>query len=132
MTIARVTRPDCLNGSTYCKNTGCGKIYVTMNEGVNGNLIEVFASMGKAGGCAASQIEAIGRLLSISLRNGVEPASLMKQLSGIQCHQSLVICSTEKTLSCADAIGSCFREYMATKQKKEENENHEKKYTVAL
>lgn len=107
-----------LYGSTFCKTTGCGKIYITMNEDENGNLIEVFASMGKAGGCAASQIEAIGRLLSISLRSGVKPEELMKQLAGIQCHSALAF-GADKTLSCADAFGNCFREYTETKKKEE-------------
>src|SRR3990170_412420 len=54
-------RPDTLLGVTREMKTSCGKIYVTMNRDEKG-IFEVFNQMGKAGGCAASQSEAIGRL----------------------------------------------------------------------
>ncbi|HKK00734.1 MAG TPA: vitamin B12-dependent ribonucleotide reductase, partial [Desulfuromonadales bacterium] len=57
-------RPRALRGSTYQMETGCGPLYVTINED-NDGLFELFTTMGKAGGCAASQCEAIGRLVSL-------------------------------------------------------------------
>ena len=38
-------------------------MYVTINQDVDGKVFEVFTSIGKAGGCAQSQAEAIGRLI---------------------------------------------------------------------
>ena len=107
-------RPKTLKGITYRKTTGCGKIYITMNEDEKGDLIEVFASMGKAGGCAASQTEAICRILSIGMRHGAPPEEMSKQLSGIQCHSALTF-GEDGTLSCADAIGKVFQEYIIAK-----------------
>ena len=64
--------------------TSCGKLYVTINRDEKG-IFEVFNQMGKAGGCAASQSEAIGRLASLALRSGVQPGMIVKQLKGISC-----------------------------------------------
>ena len=64
---------------------------------------EVFTQMGKAGGCAASQLEAIGRLVSLALRCGLDTHSVIEQLNGIRCPNP----SWEKggrIFSCADAI----------------------------
>jgi ribonucleoside-diphosphate reductase alpha chain len=57
-------RPVSLKGWTYRMQTGCGPLYVTINED-EGGLFELFTTMGKAGGCAASQSEAIGRMVSL-------------------------------------------------------------------
>src|SRR4030042_191736 len=66
-------RPEVINGSTRLMKTGCGNLYVTINEDEEGHLFELFTSMGKAGGCAASQSEAIGRLVSLAFRSNIEP-----------------------------------------------------------
>jgi len=79
-------RPKVLYGKTIEMMTGCGKLYVTINSDENGEPFEVFTSMGKAGGCAQSQCEAIGRLISVVFRSGGTPDIIIKQLKGISCH----------------------------------------------
>ncbi|MGW8272558.1 MAG: vitamin B12-dependent ribonucleotide reductase, partial [Thermodesulfovibrionales bacterium] len=103
-------RPDTIKGSTRVMSTGCGGLYVTVNEDEKGMPFEVFNHIGKAGGCAASQSEAIGRLVSLALRCNIAPEEIVKQLKGISCHQPSWA-SGGKILSCADAIAKAIEFY---------------------
>ena len=76
------TRPVLTSGATRRIRTGEGSLYITINEDENG-LCEIFTTIGKAGGNAAAQSEAISRLISLSLRSGIDPYAIVKQLKGI-------------------------------------------------
>jgi len=106
-------RPNVINGSTRLMMTGCGNLYVTINEDEEGHLFELFTSMGKAGGCAASQSEAIGRLVSLAFRSNIEPDEVIKQLKGISCHSHVWI-EGGKITSCSDAIAKSLEKYLMT------------------
>ena len=75
-------RPGETQGVTKRIRTGEGSLYITINEDEDG-LCEVFTTIGKAGGNAAAQSEAISRLISLSLRSGIDPNDVVKQLKGI-------------------------------------------------
>jgi ribonucleoside-diphosphate reductase alpha chain len=104
-------RPEVINGSTRLMKTGCGNLYVTINEDEAGHLFELFTSMGKAGGCAASQSEAIGRLVSLAFRSNIEPDEVMRQLKGISCHSHVWV-EGGKITSCSDAIAKSLERYL--------------------
>jgi ribonucleoside-diphosphate reductase alpha chain len=102
-------RPDKTQGITERVNTGCGKLYVTINSDEYG-FCEVFAQMGKAGGCAYSQIEATSRLISLALRSGVKAEAIIKQLVGIRC-PSPAWGNGEQVVSCSDGIAKVLNHH---------------------
>jgi ribonucleoside-diphosphate reductase alpha chain len=105
-------RPRALTGKTYQMTTGCGPLYVTINQD-NTGLFELFTTMGKAGGCAASQCEAIGRLVSLAWRSGVQARQVIKQLVGITCHKPAGF-GDNRVTSCADAVARAIMMHMQT------------------
>jgi len=101
--IAPRPRPEVIIGTTTKVATGCGNLYVTINVDEEGRPFELFTQMGKAGGCAASQLEAVGRLVSLGFRSGIDVKAIIEQLRNIRCPSP----SWEKgqrIFSCADAI----------------------------
>jgi ribonucleoside-diphosphate reductase alpha chain len=106
-------RHDTLIGKTIEMMTGCGKMYVTINQDENGRIFEVFTHIGKAGGCAQSQSEAIGRLISLALRSGSDPDTIVKQLKSISCHMKSGF-GPSTVLSCADAVGKAIEKAIST------------------
>ncbi len=105
-------RPQITYGYTEKIATGCGNLYVTINSDNTGPC-EVFASMGKAGGCAASQLDAQARLISMALRSHVDPHSVVKQLKGMRCPSpSLLPKKDGKVLSCSDALAKVLERFL--------------------
>ena len=110
-------RPNSTSGITRRIRTGEGTLYITINEDDNG-LCEVFTTIGKAGGNAAAQSEAISRLISLALRSGVDPLAIIKQLKGISGPNPTWE-DGRLVLSTPDAIGKALDDYL--------NENSESK-----
>ncbi len=103
-------RPETTIGVTKKVNTGCGHLYVTINIDETGPC-EVFTQMGKVGGCASAQLEAIARLISLALRSNVKVESIVKQLRLIRCPAPMWS-KGKKIHSCADAIANAIIEFL--------------------
>ncbi|MBT7900806.1 MAG: adenosylcobalamin-dependent ribonucleoside-diphosphate reductase, partial [Candidatus Marinimicrobia bacterium] len=103
-------RPAQTQGVTRRIRTGEGTLYITINEDENG-LCEVFTTIGKAGGHAAAQSEAISRLISLALRSGIDPNAIVRQLKGISGPNPTWE-DGRLILSTPDAIGKSLDDYL--------------------
>jgi len=110
MELTKLPRPKAIGGLTVKAMTGCGPLYIQMNW-CNGKLFEVFATLGKTGGCATSQSEAVTRSVTMGLRHGVPLAEYVRQLSGIRCPNPYPFPKSEAVLSCADALAKTLERY---------------------
>ena len=113
-------RPTQTLGLTRRIKTGEGTLYITINEDEQG-LCEVFTTIGKAGGNAAAQSEAISRLISLALRSGVNPQSIVRQLKGISGPNPTWE-DGRLILSTPDAIGKALDDYLHEKSQITEEE----------
>jgi ribonucleoside-diphosphate reductase alpha chain len=106
-------RPRKTIGQTIKFRMGCGTLFVNVNKDDKG-LCEVFANLGKAGGCPA-QSEATCRVVSAALRSGVDAKVLIEQLKGIRCLSTITRRKDNKdidVLSCPDAIARAIEEVL--------------------
>ena len=103
-------RPQMTQGITLRLNTGCGRMYVTLNRDEHG-LCELFTQLGKSGGCIASQSEAVARLVSLALRSGISAEEVVSQLKGIRCPTPMMM-NGNTVLSCADGIARAMETYI--------------------
>jgi ribonucleoside-diphosphate reductase alpha chain len=96
-------------------NSPLGDLYVTINEDEQGRAFEVFCTLGKAGGAAMADTEAIGRLASLALRSGIPITAVRDQLRGISCDRAVGL-GPNKVLSAPDAVAQAIDRYLAEKE----------------
>ncbi len=108
-------RPDKLRSTAIRKETPLGTMYVHISEDDRGQPFEVFINLGKAGGSAMADAEAMGRLISLALRSGIPLMSIHKQLRGISSDRAVGL-GPNKVLSVPDAIGIALYEWYRDKQ----------------
>ena len=105
------SRPDKLRGTTIRKETPLGTMFVNITEDDRGQPFEVFVMLGKAGGSAMADAEAMGRLISLALRSGIPMAQIHRQLRGISSDRAVGL-GPAKVLSVPDAIGIALEEWV--------------------
>ena len=109
------SRPDRLRGTTIRKETPLGTMFVNITEDDKGQPFEVFINLGKAGGAAMADAEAMGRMISLALRSGIPLREVHKQLRGISSDRAVGL-GPNKVLSVPDAIGIALEEWTREKQ----------------
>ena len=112
---AKRSRPDKLRGTTIRKETPLGTMFVNITEDEKGQPFEVFINLGKAGGAAMADAEAMGRLISLALRSGIPLMEIHRQLRGISSDRAVGL-GPNKVLSVPDAIGIALEQWWREKQ----------------
>ncbi|MDD4137004.1 MAG: adenosylcobalamin-dependent ribonucleoside-diphosphate reductase [Methanoregula sp.] len=100
-----INRPRELQGKTYLCQSGCCRLYVTVNL-MDGKPMEVFIRTVGSGGCEANS-SALGRAISTGLQNGVPYTKFVKQFAKVNCIVALKNTTSEGN-SCADVVGRCI------------------------
>ena len=108
-------RPSVLTGRTIKMHSPLGDLYVTINEDEDGRAFEVFTTVGKAGGAAMADAEALGRLASLALRSGIPITAVRDQLRGISCDRAVGV-GPNKVLSAPDAVAQAINRYLADRE----------------
>lgn len=89
--MAPKKRGDKTMGSTYRVHMHNHNLYITVNRNKDGELVEIFATVGESkkpnahhtSGVEDSWAEGLGKMVSLALRAGVKPASIIRNLKNI-------------------------------------------------
>lgn len=112
-TMTIKARPIKVEGATYRIETPLGVSFITVNHDSDGNPFELFITIGKAGSEVAAMAEALGRLISTTLRFGNHlPAKerareIMDQMVGIGGARSVGF-GPNKIRSLPDAVAKAL------------------------
>ncbi len=111
-----IDRIDYLQGTTYRIKTGYGNLYVTINE-LAGKPFEVFCQIGRSGASELAKAEAVGKLVSLALRSGIQLEYIIEQIDDIMGSQPII---TKKGYikSIPDALAKVLAEYLEKKKGK--------------
>lgn len=109
-------RPEITRGFTYQIDTNQGHLFVTINEDDQG-MFEVFLQgVGKSGSFTSGYIEAIGRLVSMALRSGIEVEQIIGQLQGIRSGQPTMNPGGVFVYSVPDAVAKILKKHLNESQ----------------
>ncbi|AHG90384.1 ribonucleoside-diphosphate reductase, adenosylcobalamin-dependent [Gemmatirosa kalamazoonensis] len=112
---AKRARPDKLRSTSMRKETPLGTMFVHISEDDRGQPFDVFINLGKAGGSAMADAEALGRMISLALRSGIPLMEIHRQLRGISSDRAVGL-GPNKVLSVPDAVGLALEEWWRDKQ----------------
>jgi len=110
-------RPHSLQGMTYRMETPIGTAFITVNQTAANEPFEVFLQVGKGGSDTMAVAEALGRLISLTLRMP-SPLSAQRRLEEVISQLSRiggaqpVGFGPSKVLSLPDALARCLAEHI--------------------
>ncbi|MDD3653555.1 MAG: adenosylcobalamin-dependent ribonucleoside-diphosphate reductase [Desulfotomaculaceae bacterium] len=128
-------RPRSAQGMTHRLDTGCGKLYLTVNyQPDSGKILETFITTGSDGGCLV-YTEATSRLISLAIRGGIAVDEIVEQLNGTHsCPSYMLAKGKGKNLSpgksCASAIAYKVAEIKAELNNQCRENNGQKKKVI--
>jgi len=108
--MERLSRPKVVGSLNVKVATGCGNLYIQMGWW-QGSIHEVFATLGRGGGCSMSFSEGLTRSITAGLRRGVPVDEYIDQLQGIRCPTPRPFPKKDAVWSCPDAIAKALKEY---------------------
>ncbi len=119
-------RPRTLRGVTFRVDTPLGTGYVHVNQSATGEPFEVFLNVGKAGSDVQADAEALGRLISLTLRmpSPLTPRErveeIVKQLDRIGGRRDAGM-GPARVRSIPDAVAQVLAEYTGLREPGEEH-----------
>ncbi|MEA4883987.1 MAG: adenosylcobalamin-dependent ribonucleoside-diphosphate reductase [Clostridia bacterium] len=108
-----IDRPETLCGVTKRIATPSGTLWATMNL-YDSTPFEMFCQIGRAGTDIYAFTESIARLISLSLRAGIDPTEVARQLRGIGGSGQIGF-GPNRVLSVPDAIGRMLEQCIQSK-----------------
>ncbi|BCS91374.1 MAG: vitamin B12-dependent ribonucleoside-diphosphate reductase [Candidatus Micrarchaeota archaeon] len=105
-------RPKMLIGITVKEKVQQGTLYVTANFDRDGNIVEVFIDIGKAGSEEKSYAEALGRVISKYLQEGGDIKEIIRSLKGIRSNY-VMWNEGNKIYSIPDAVAKALEEIIS-------------------
>jgi ribonucleotide reductase alpha subunit len=123
--LTKFVRPNKVAGNIYKVETGNGRMYVTIGE-YNKKPVEVFIQIGKSGQIMNTFSEALGRIISLALQNGVPVDEVTEKLIGINSDKSVWFRFEEtdkrpsQILSAPDGLAQLLNKYYSGKKYEEE------------
>ena len=81
--VGKYVRPGRLSADVFRIETGNGTLYVTVSSNVDKKPVEIFVSLGKSGQVMNTLTEALGRVMSVALQDGVPLDNIIKTIIGL-------------------------------------------------
>jgi ribonucleoside-diphosphate reductase alpha chain len=106
--MEKLPRPKEVTAAIRKAKLVCGNAYITVSF-LDNKVFEVFATIGKSGGCVTCMLQALTTSITLGIRHGIPVEEYIKHLVGYAC-PSISWEDGVKYLSCVDAVGRIMKE----------------------
>jgi ribonucleoside-diphosphate reductase alpha chain len=103
-------RPKVLKGDIFKTKTGSGTLYTSVGLDESGFPVEIFINISKHGSDVSAFSEALGRVISIALQNGIPVENIAETIIGITGDSSAWD-SGKLIKSIPDAVGRILKDF---------------------